>query len=413
METTVFRTTQSAEGPATILAIGTANPANVVDQSAYPDFYFRVTDCEHLQDLKAKFRRICERAAIRKRHLYLTEDILRKNPSLLAPMAPSFDARQAIVVAAIPELAKEAAEKAIKEWGRPKSDITHLVFCSASGVDMPGSDLQLLKMLGLPMSVNRVMLYNVGCHAGGTALRVAKDLAENNRGARVLAVCSEVTVLSYRGPDAAHIESLFVQALFGDGAAALVVGSDPIDGVERSIFEVASASQVKISHKIDHFISNRVKIKIKTLTTQVMLPESAEAVGGHLREIGLTFHLKSQLPAIIASNIEQSLVAACAPLGLTDWNQLFWVVHPGGRAILDQVEARLGLQKERLAATRHVLSEFGNMQSATVLFILDEMRKRSAAEGRATTGEGDEWGVLLGFGPGLSIETVVLRSVPT
>ncbi|KAG6526213.1 phenylpropanoylacetyl-CoA synthase-like [Zingiber officinale] len=388
METTVFRTTQSAEGPATILAIGTANPANVVDQSAYPDFYFRVTDCEHLQDLKAKFRRICERAAIRKRHLYLTEDILRKNPSLLAPMAPSFDARQAIVVAAIPELAKEAAEKAIKEWGRPKSDITHLVFCSASGVDMPGSDLQLLKMLGLPMSVNRVMLYNVGCHAGGTALRVAKDLAENNRGARVLAVCSEVTVLSYRGPDAAHIESLFVQALFGDGAAALVVGSDPIDGVERSIFEVASASQV-------------------------MLPESAEAVGGHLREIGLTFHLKSQLPAIIASNIEQSLVAACAPLGLTDWNQLFWVVHPGGRAILDQVEARLGLQKERLAATRHVLSEFGNMQSATVLFILDEMRKRSAAEGRATTGEGDEWGVLLGFGPGLSIETVVLRSVPT
>nr|AJF45916.1 diketide-CoA synthase 2 [Curcuma longa]BAI50014.1 diketide-CoA synthase [Curcuma longa] len=387
METTVSRTTQSADGPATILAIGTSNPGNVVDQSAYPDFYFRVTDCEHLHDLKAKFRRICERAAIRKRHLYLTEDILRENPSLLAPMAPSFDARQAIVVAAIPELAKEAAEKAIKEWGRPKSDITHLVFCSASGVDMPGSDLQLLKMLGLPMSVNRVMLYNVGCHAGGTALRVAKDLAENNRGARVLAVCSEVTVLSYRGPDAAHIESLFVQALFGDGAAALVVGSDPIDGVERSIFEVASASQV-------------------------MLPESAEAVGGHLREIGLTFHLKSQLPAIIASNIEQSLVAACAPLGLTDWNQLFWVVHPGGRAILDQVEARLGLQKERLAATRHVLSEYGNMQSATVLFILDEMRKRSAAEGRATTGEGDEWGVLLGFGPGLSIETVVLRSVP-
>nr|ANT47189.1 DCS [Curcuma amada] len=387
METTVSRTTQSADGPATILAIGTSNPANVVDQSAYPDFYFRVTDCEHLHDLKAKFRRICERAAIRKRHLYLTEDILRENPSLLAPMAPSFDARQAIVVAAIPELAKEAAEKAIKEWGRPKSDITHLVFCSASGVDMPGSDLQLLKMLGLPMSVNRVMLYNVGCHAGGTALRVAKDLAENNRGARVLAVCSEVTVLSYRGPDAAHIESLFVQALFGDGAAALVVGSDPIDGVERSIFEVASASQV-------------------------MLPESAEAVGGHLREIGLTFHLKSQLPAIIASNIEQSLVAACAPLGLTDWNQLFWVVHPGGRAILDQVEARLGLQKERLAATRHVLSEYGNMQSATVLFILDEMRKRSAAEGRATTGEGDEWGVLLGFSPGLSIETVVLRSVP-
>ncbi|CAD5194045.1 unnamed protein product [Musa acuminata subsp. malaccensis] len=382
-----FRTTQSADGPATILAIGTANPSNVIDQSAYPDFYFRVTNSEHLQDLKAKFRRICKtRSSSRKRHLYLTEEILRENPSLLAPMAPSFDARQEIVVTAVPELAKEAAAKAIKEWGRPKSDITHLVFCSASGVDMPGSDLQLLKLLGLPMSVSRVMLYNVGCHAGGTALRVAKDLAENNRGARVLAVCSEITVLSYRGPDAAHMESLIVQALFGDGAAALVVGADPVEGVERPIFEVASASQV-------------------------MLPESAEAVGGHLREVGLTFHLKSQLPAIIASNIEQSLAAALAPLGLSDWNQLFWVVHPGGRAILDQVEARLELHKDRLGATRHVLSEYGNMQSATVLFILDEMRKRSAAAGQATTGDGLDWGVLLGFGPGLSIETVVLHSV--
>ncbi|XP_074576479.1 phenylpropanoylacetyl-CoA synthase [Curcuma longa] len=385
MEANGYRITHSADGPATILAIGTANPTNVVDQNAYPDFYFRVTNSEHLQELKAKFRRICEKAAIRKRHLYLTEEILRENPSLLAPMAPSFDARQAIVVEAVPKLAKEAAEKAIKEWGRPKSDITHLVFCSASGIDMPGSDLQLLKLLGLPPSVNRVMLYNVGCHAGGTALRVAKDLAENNRGARVLAVCSEVTVLSYRGPHPAHIESLFVQALFGDGAAALVVGSDPVDGVERPIFEIASASQV-------------------------MLPESAEAVGGHLREIGLTFHLKSQLPSIIASNIEQSLTTACSPLGLSDWNQLFWAVHPGGRAILDQVEARLGLEKDRLAATRHVLSEYGNMQSATVLFILDEMRNRSAAEGHATTGEGLDWGVLLGFGPGLSIETVVLHS---
>lgn len=76
------------------------------------------------------------------------------------------------------------------------------------------------------------------------------------------------------------------------------------------------------------------------------------------------------------------------------------------------MEAKLGLEKEKMRATRHVLSEFGNMSSACVLFILDEMRKRSAEEGKATTGEGLEWGVLFGFGPGLTVETVVLRGMP-
>jgi chalcone synthase len=76
------------------------------------------------------------------------------------------------------------------------------------------------------------------------------------------------------------------------------------------------------------------------------------------------------------------------------------------------VEAKLQLKKEKMHATRHILSEYGNMSSACVLFILDEMRKRSAEEGKATTGEGLEWGVLFGFGPGLTVETVVLHSVP-
>jgi chalcone synthase len=79
---------------------------------------------------------------------------------------------------------------------------------------------------------------------------------------------------------------------------------------------------------------------------------------------------------------------------------------------LDQVEAKLELQKEKMHATKHILNEYGNMSSACVLFILDEMRRRSAEEGKATTGEGLEWGVLFGFGPGLTVETVVLHSIP-
>ncbi|XP_008808811.3 chalcone synthase 3 [Phoenix dactylifera] len=389
MSTTVeeIRKAQRAEGPATVLAIGTATPANVVYQADYPDYYFRITNSEHLADLKEKFKRMCDKSMIRKRYMHVTEEILKENPNMCAYMAPSLDARQDLVVVEVPKLGKEAAAKAIKEWGQPKSRITHLIFCTTSGVDMPGADYQLTKLLGLRPSVNRFMMYQQGCFAGGTVLRLAKDLAENNRGARVLVVCSEITAVTFRGPSESHLDSLVGQALFGDGAAALIVGADPDLAIERPLFQLISASQT-------------------------ILPDSEGAIDGHLREVGLTFHLLKDVPGLISKNIEKSLVQALGPIGIDDWNSVFWVAHPGGPAILDQVEEKVGLKKEKMRATREVLKEYGNMSSACVLFILDEMRRRSAEEGLATTGEGLDWGVLFGFGPGLTVETVVLHSMP-
>ncbi|EPS72180.1 chalcone synthase [Genlisea aurea] len=382
-----IRRAQRAEGPAAVLAIGTATPANCVEQATYPDYYFRITNSEHMTELKDKFKRMCDKSMIKRRYMYLTEEILKENPDMCAYMSPSLDARQDIVVVEVPRLGKEAAQKAIKEWGQPKSKITHVIFCTTSGVDMPGADYQLVKLLGLRPSVRRTMLYQQGCFAGGTVLRVAKDLAENNRGARVLVVCSEITAVTFRGPSESSLDSLVGQALFGDGAAAVIVGSDPIVGVERPLFQMVSAAQT-------------------------ILPDSDGAIDGHLREVGLTFHLLKDVPGIISKNIEKSLKEAFEPLGISDWNSLFWIAHPGGPAILDQVEAKLALKPEKMRATRRVLAEYGNMSSACVLFILDEMRKSSAKDGANTTGEGLEWGVLFGFGPGLTVETVVLHSVP-
>nr|ADO85328.1 chalcone synthase [Boesenbergia rotunda] len=382
-----IRQRQRAEGPAAILAIGTATPTNVVYQADYADYYFRITKSEHLTELKEKFKRMCDKSMIRKRYMHVTEEILKENPNMCAYMEPSLDERQDIVVVEVPKLGKEAAAKAIKEWGQPKSKITHLIVCTTSGVDMPGADYQITKLLGLRPSVNRFMMYQQGCFAGGTVLRLAKDLAENNRGARVLVVCSEITAVTFRGPSESHLDSLVGQALFGDGAGAIIVGADPDLEIERPLFELVSASQT-------------------------ILPDSEGAIDGHLREVGLTFHLLKDVPGLISKNIEKSLVEAFAPLGIDDWSSLFWIAHPGGPAILDQVEAKLALEKEKMAATRQVLSEYGNMSSACVIFILDEMRRKSAQEGKTTTGEGLNWGVLFGFGPGLTVETVVLHSKP-
>ncbi|GAB4848616.1 Chitin synthase, class 2 [Ancistrocladus abbreviatus] len=319
--------------------------------------------------------------------------MLKENQNLCPYMAPSLDTRQDMVIVEVPKLGKEAALKAIKEWGQPKSKITHVVFCTSTGVDMPSADYQLTKLLGLKPSVKRFMLYQQGCFAGGTVLRMAKDIAENNRGARVLvltqrsSIRARVIFNSFHGPSGTRPDSMLEEVLFGDGAAVVIVGADLDESIERPLYQMV-------------------------WTAQTLLPDSEKAIYGHLCEAGLTFHLLKEVPELISKHIEKALIDAFNPLDISDWNSLFWIPHPGGPAILDQVEAKIGLKEEKLRTTRYILNEYGNMSSACVFFILDEMRKKSVEEGKATTGEGLEWGVLFGFGPGVTIETVVLHSVP-
>ncbi|GAB4848615.1 Chitin synthase, class 2 [Ancistrocladus abbreviatus] len=222
---------------------------------------------------------------------------------------------------------------------------------------MPSADYQLTKLLGLKPSVKLFMLYQQGCFAGGTVLRMAKDIAENNRGARVLVVCCEITAIGFCSPSETRPDSMVGQVLVGDGAVAAIVGADLDESIEWPLYQM-------------------------------------------------------EVPELISKHIEKALIDAFNPLDISYWNSIFWIPHPGGPAILDQVEAKIGLKEEKLRTTWYILNEYGNMSSASVFFILDEMRKKSVEEGKATTGEGLEWGVLFGFGPGVTIETIVLHCVP-
>ncbi|PWZ32917.1 Bisdemethoxycurcumin synthase [Zea mays] len=343
-----------ADGPATVLAIGTANPPNCVRQEEYADYYFRVTKSEHLTSLKDKLKRICHKSAIKKRYFHHTEELLRGHPAFIDRSMPSLHERQDIMASAVPELAAAAAVDAIAEWGRPATEITHLVVTTYSGAHMPGVDWLVASLLGLRPTVRRTMLYMNGCSSGCAALRLAKDMAENNRGARVLVL----------------------QSLFGDGAGAVIVGADPVS-VEEPDFEMLSASQT-------------------------MIPESKHVAAGQLCEDGLHFHPSREIPSLVRENIEQCMVDALSLLGIGgSWNDLFWAVHPGGRAVLDSVEAGLRLEPHKLEASRRVLSEYGNMSGPSVIFVLDELRRQQERKGM---------GVILGLGPGVSVETMVLQA---
>ncbi|CAN6222320.1 unnamed protein product [Urochloa humidicola] len=376
-----IRRAQRADGPAAVLGIGTANPAYCVLQDEFPDYYFRITKKEHLTDLKDTFKTLCRITGLERRFFHHTEEVLNAHPDL--------DARLDIVAKAAPELAASAATKAIARWGRPTADITHLVVATSSEARSPGADLAVASLLGLHPSIRRTALQLTGCAAGCAALRLAKDLTENNRGARVLVACVELTITSFRAPrDGDTFHTLIPQALFGDGAGAVVVGADHTAG-ERPLFEMVSAAQTTI-------------------------PGTEHLLNMRLGEGGIGGDISFDLPSFAAENLEHCLLDAFRPLlaiGGAErkwkWNDLFWAVHPGSRGILDNIDAALRLEPGKLAASQAVVRDYGNMLSATVIFVLDELRRRMDEEGDEAA---REWGVMVGFGPGFTVETMVLHA---
>ncbi|KAF0905299.1 hypothetical protein E2562_003897 [Oryza meyeriana var. granulata] len=307
--------------------------------------------------------------------------MINAHPEFVDRASQSLDARLEIAAAAVPELAASAAAKAIDQWGRPATDITHLIVTTNAGAHAPGADVRLVSLLGLRPTVRRTMIHLNGCSAGAAALRLAKDLAENNRDARVLVACVELTVLTFRGPDCPH--TVTCQALFGDGAGAVIVGADAVHSVEHPMFEMVSVSQT-------------------------LIPGTEHVITMQFTEHGLDGNIASkELVPLAAAKVEQCLSDVLAPLGLdgVEWNDLFWAVHPGSPLILDHIEKALRLKQGKLAASRRVLREYGNMLGSTLIFVLDEQRRRMDEEG-----DGTEWGVMMGFGPGFTIETMVLHA---
>jgi predicted naringenin-chalcone synthase len=381
--------TTKGEGAAAILAIGTANPPASHEQATFPDFLFHITQREHKTDLLEKFRRICDKSGIKKRYIHITKKMFEDHPNLYTNGTASYDARQALLIPAVPQLGKEAALKAIKEWGQPVSRITHLICSTATGIEMPGMDYQLTRLLNLDPEVQRYMYYQQGCYSGAAAIRSAKDLAENNPGARVLVVSSELlSLMFFHGPMETELDHLIGNAIFGDGASAVVIGAHPDPTTERPLFIMESAKQT-------------------------IVPESHGVLGGNIREVGGTYYITPKVPVLIGNSIEASMEKAFSDIGISDWNSLFFIVHPGGPAILHKVEQKLGLEEDKLRASYQVLHDYGNMGGPSVIFALDEMRKRALQEGKPTTGDGLDWGVLVGLGPGITMETIVLRSCPT
>ncbi|MFS0865845.1 type III polyketide synthase [Microbacterium sp. 179-B 1A2 NHS] len=285
-----------------------------------------------------------------------------------ALLAPSTGTRNDAYIRLAPPLFAEAARRALAAAAVDAADVTHVVTVSCTGMFAPGPDYRLVRDLGLSTRVERYHLGFVGCAAALPGLRTAARICGSDPDAVVLVVCAELCSLHFRTP--ADHDQIVAASVFADGAAAAVVSADP-------------ARRGEAWFDIDRF---------GTALTSDGERDMAWTIGDE----GFEMVLSAEVPRIIGREI-QGAVAQFLEGDAVD----AWAVHPGGRSVLDRVESGLDLPDGALDASRAVLRDYGNMSSATILFIL-----KSFLEGRALTA--DDRLATLAFGPGLTLEAVLL-----
>jgi len=290
--------------------------------------------------------------------------------------APGTAERNAHYAHAARAMSVNLARRALEECARfSKEDVTHVIFASCTGFASPGPDYHIVRDLGLRASVERYSLGFMGCFAAFPALRMASTICQANPRAVVLVMCLEFCSLHLQVSD--EPDSIVANSLFGDGAACAVVSA------RKPVHK-------KPALRMDAFRS-------------ALIPSSESHMAWEIGNQGFNMVLSSYVPDLIAANVRSVVEDILDQQGLSIEEVGTWAVHPGGRAILDKVQASLALEEHDLDVSRHVLRHYGNMSSATILFVLEQMLTRGEAPESLT--------LAMAFGPGLTVETALLQRI--
>lgn len=276
-----------------------------------------------------------------------------------------------------PPLALRAVQAALAQAQVPPERITHLITVSCSGFHAPGVDLALMAALPMGAGLARTHVGFMGCHGALNGLRVAAGFTGAEPQACVLLCAVELCSLHLQyGWDA---ERIVANALFADGAAALVAtGVPPEQGAP------AKAAKAPLGRLI--------------ASGSLLVPGSSDAMSWGIEDHGFAMGLSPQVPDLISQHLRPWLEGWLDGHDLTLTAIGSWAVHPGGPRILSAVTQCLGLDPGLIEPSRSVLRDCGNMSSPTLLFILERLR-RCGAPGPC---------LAMAFGPGLCIEVALL-----
>ena len=348
--------------------IGTAVPNTKISQNSIAEYMK-----EHIDFNKEESHQldiIYRASGIDYRYSVLSDfDQTSKTQDLMSyPLEPSLIDRMKLYELEAPMLAIKSILECMK--GREMKELTHLITVSCTGMYAPGLDIDIVNQLKMNTNIKRTAINFMGCYGVFNGLKLAKSICEASSTAQVLIVSVELCTLHFQRKNDEFLN--LSQALFSDGAASCLVTNK----------ETSNAFLIDQFH-CDILLKGRNEMSWK--------------IGQHAFDMILTL----EVAKLIEENAKSAVLKLLDKVSFNFSEIIHYALHPGGKSILKAIESNLNISKEQNSHAYHILKNYGNMSSATILFVL----KKLLEEGKQVKGP-----VLsMAFGPGLTIETMMLN----
>jgi predicted naringenin-chalcone synthase len=285
--------------------------------------------------------------------------------------ATSFEAKNDIYIREVVQLAEKSLKKSLEKASLKATDIDYIITVSCTGIMIPSVDAYLINSLGMKQDIVRLPVTEMGCAAGVSGIIYAKNFLKANPNKRAAVIAVEAPTATFQLEDYS-MTNIVSAAIFGDGASAVILSSYEEDNGPTIVDEA-------MYHFYD--ATNMMGFKLVNTGLQMILDkEVPQKISDHF-------------PAIIHPFLEKN------KLTIDDIDHL--IFHPGGKKIVQTVEALFGVLGKNIDDTKEVLRLYGNMSSATVLYVLERFMDRNPAKG--------ERGIMLSFGPGFSAQRILLE----
>lgn len=353
-----------------ILSVGTSNPGPAVSQQQIAAFMKLAHGLGHEENRKLQF--VYRQTGIQSRysviddfrHLDVEKFSFFPQDASFEPF-PTTKKRMGLFQACAVDLAAKAIRDCLEPARISAKEVSHLILVSCTGMFAPGLELEIIHNMGFSSDVERYALHFMGCYAAFNAIRLADRICDSEPQAKVLVISVELCTIHFQ-KDYTE-DNLLANAIFGDGAAAALVSRD------------------------------QSGLKIKDYNSHVFR-EGERDMAWSIGDFGFEMKLSKYVPDLLKRGLDDIKGILEEKFGLSKIRQ--FAIHPGGKQILAKVEEAFGISSDLNASSHEVLRDFGNMSSATILFVLKKWLQNPQAKGNL---------LALGFGPGLTLETLLLE----
>jgi alkylresorcinol/alkylpyrone synthase len=346
-----------------VIGAGSAFPENTYEQQAITSALKETWQSQ--LDKPEVLDRLHSRCGVKRRHLVL--------PLEAYDRVTTWGQANDLWIGAAQTLGLDAICRAITPLGIAPRDIDALFFVSVTGVASPSIDARLVNRMGLSPNIKRMPMFGLGCVAGAAGLARAADYVRGFPDQIAVVLAVELCSLTWQRDDVS-VANMISTGLFGDGAAAAVVAGRDTDFCGPEI----------------------------VATKSVFYPGSEDVMGWDISETGFHIVLSPDVPKVIRENLSRDVDTFLAESGLRRSDVASWIIHTGGPKVLEAVEDSLELAPDALKLSWECLRQMGNLSSASVLVVLQEV----LAHHRGKTGS---YSILAAMGPGFCSELLLLR----